>query len=241
MATYFTDFDEFSTGNTSTNLTGFTTALATDWTSTIVDQGGGDHAVRFTNVGPTGDGVTTVAYDAFDTAGAVEAYATIITGTTSDQNAQIGPALIASDGRCYGLRPNAAATATTWRLALFSATTGAISSSIGTAFSFTEPAAGSLYHAVVGRDASNNIYAYMWLDGASRPGSPNASASNTTLTNVKPGLHARDSSDDPMTFTRFGAGTGGDAAPESDPGGGGGSHPNKLLGKFGGKLVGKAA
>lgn len=241
MTEFYTNYDEYSTGTASTTAAAdfAVQLLGTDWTCEIVDQGGGDHAMRMVNTGPSGDGLTLVTCDHIETAGPLEAYACFYLGTTGDQNKPVGPALIASDNRCYALRPNTAAPATTWRLALFSAT-GTVSSSIGTAATFSEPAAGGLIHAIVGRDVDNNIYASLWLDGGSRPGSPMTSGNNTTLTTVRPGKVTQDSSDDPYTFTEFGASDQG-AAPEDPPAGGGGSHPNKLLGKFGGKLVGKAA
>lgn len=217
MAQFFTDFDEFSTGATSTNLTGFTDQSVANTTSTIADLGGGDHVMRHTK---SANGLALITYDAYDTAGEVEAVAKITLATTSDQNAQIGPALIASDGRCYAWRANTTPTATTWRLALFTAA-GSVSTSIGTAATFTEPTAGTPFWLMIGRNAAGEIYGSLWINDGERPGSPMASASNATLTNVKPGMTTWDSSDDPMDFLAFGAATEGQAAPEEPLAGGG--------------------
>jgi hypothetical protein len=231
MATYGTDFDEFSTGATSTNLTGFTDQSVANTTSVIADLGGGDHVMRHTK---SANGLALITYDAFDTAGTVEAVCKITLATTSDQNAQIGPALIAADNTCYAWRANTTPTATTWRLAFFNAS-GSVSGSIGTAATFTEPTAGTPFWILIGRDGSGNIYGSLWINDGERPGSPMASAApGTVLTDVKPGMTTWDSSDDPMDFLWFGAGTEGSSAPESAGGGGGGGIVKQMLIHHGG-------
>jgi hypothetical protein len=217
MATFGTDFDEFTAGSASTNLTGFTVQDIGVWTSTITDIGSGDHVLRH-SAGAGGADVGLVTYDAFETTGALEAVVKVTLGTTSDAGAQMGPALIAADGRCYAWRAAAAATSTTWRLALFTAA-GSISESVGSAISFTEPTAGTPFWMLIGRDTSGNIYGSLWLDGNSRPGSPMVSVNPTTdLTTVKPGMTSFDQSDDPIDFHWFGAATDPDTAPETASG-----------------------
>ena len=214
-AQYFTSWDEFSTGAAGTTLTGFTQqALGASWTYTVTDLGGGDHIVRVATSSTNAQSLLT--YDPYDGSGDMEVVTKLTLGTTGDQNAGIGPALIAADGRYYAWRPTAAPTATLWRLSLFSAT-GTVNASIGSDVSFTEPTAGSTYWIMVGRSGST-IYGSLWITDGTRPGSPMSSASETTLSTVKPGLVTLDSSDDPMDFLLFGAGNGGSAAPESDPG-----------------------
>lgn len=234
MATYGTGFDEFGAGDTATQATGvLTVQQATNTTSVLTDIGGGDLVCRHTI---TGDGVSLVIKDGFSTSGPCEAVTKHTLTTTSDQNGQIGPALVHADGRCYAWRANTAAPATAWRLAQFSST-GSVSASIGTAATFSEPAAGTAFWILIGRDGSGNIYGSLWLDGESRPGSPMASAANSTLTDVVPGYTTKDSSDDPIDFHWFGAATAGDTAPESA--GGGGGTANLLAGKLGGLFRGK--
>lgn len=222
MADYGTDFDEFAAGASSTNLTGFTVNQATNTTSALVDRGAGDIVVRHTI---TGDGVALVTKDGFSTAGAIEVVCKLTLTTTSDQNAQIGPALIdTATGQCWAWRANTTAPATAWRLALFNSG-GSVSESVGVAATFSEPAAGSPFWLMIGRNSSGEVYGSLWINDGARPGSPMAGPVNPTtdLTTVSPGFTTKDSSDDPIDFWWFGCADGGAAAPESDPGGGGGT------------------
>lgn len=214
MASYGTNFDEFVAGAASTNLTGFTVVQATNTTIVLTDLGSGDIVVRNTI---SGDGVSLVTKDGFSSAGALEVVTKQTLTTTSDQNAQLGPALIdVATGNCYALRANATPTATTWRIARFT-NTGTVFESEGAAFSFTEPAAGSPYWLMLGRDGSGNLYASAWITDGTRPGSPLISGVTpaTALTTVSPGFTTKDSSDDPIDFWFFGCADGGAAAPES--------------------------
>jgi hypothetical protein len=224
MAQFFTDFDEYSAGEIGSVSGGDFVVQATpggDWTNTLVDAGGGDLELVIQRT-VTAQGLTVIDYPAMDTSGDIEVYARFKVNTTADQNAPVGPALIASDNRCYAWRPTAAATATTWRLSLFG-TAGTVDTSIGSNATFTEPTAGTYYKAKVRREGTT-ISGKIWLDGDPEPGSAMCSGTNSTLTNVSPGVVTLDSSDEPYTFSAFSVGddSGGtlEDAPLSAPSGG---------------------
>lgn len=216
MATYGTDFDEFTAGAASTNLTGFTVQLATNTTSAVHDLGSGDHVLRHTL---SSNGWAVVTKDGFGTAGVIEAVVKKSIVTDSDVNAAVGACLAQSDNQAYAWRRTGVGL---WRISLFS-TTGTVTSSVGFSdVAFSEPTDGSPWWTLIGRDGSGNVYGSLWIADGGRPGSPMASVNPTTdLTTVGPGMCSLDSSDDPFDFRWFGCADVVGGAPESAGGGGG--------------------
>lgn len=221
MARFFTNFDEYSTGVFGTVAAADFTVQADaggDWVHSIIDLGSGDHAFQSTRTA-TAESPNLFTKNGYSGTGDFEAYCRIVLNSTADQNKPVGVALIASDNRAYAWRPTAAPTSTQWRISLFS-NVGGVSASIGAgAISFTEPSAGTAFRMMIGRSGTT-IYGSVWLDGDSRPGSPSLSGTDTTLTTVAPGMYTLDVSDVPFRFLAFGAGSGGDTAPEAPISGG---------------------
>lgn len=217
MATAFDDFSGYSDGALATvgsaNWTVVT--LTGEWTVTVGSTSGpsSEPACVWDN-GITGDNNAHARYSSVAaTSGDIECYSTVYVGASYDPNVAIGPAIMQSDNACYALASN---TGGQTRLLRFSAGGGA-SSVIGTA-TFTLSAS-TLYHFIVGRTGTT-IYGYVWADGGSQSGSPDMSGTDTVLGTIGPAIFCRDSSMTPLTVTKFGVGTGGDAAPQSGGGGG---------------------
>jgi len=220
MAQFSTNFDEYSTGAIGTVTSGVIVMQAqgpADWTNLIVDLGSGDHAFRIDRGASGGSALNIAVLDAFATSGPIDVVAAVTLGSTPDTNYFFGAALAGSTNWIYGIRNSAA---NTYRLGVVD-DVPANRTSIGAAFTMTDPTAGTTIWQRIARDESNVVMGKIWTGAAGdQPGAWAWSATNTQaeLATVKPAMYGFRPGDRPFTFTWFGVGTGGDAAPM--PGGG---------------------
>jgi len=216
MATFGTDFDEYSTGAIGTVSSGVLVSQAIGggtWAHEVIDLGGGDHALQIWRSGAGDQAIQIVVLDDFETAGDLEAVASFTVGSTWDANYFAGAALAASNNWAYAIR----ATSSGFRLGLVDASP-ANSTSIGDAVTMENPAAGTQLWTKVRRTGSM-IMGKLWTgEVGDQPGDWMWSGENETLTTVKPAMYAFRDGDRPWVYNWFSVGTGGDAAPM--PGGG---------------------
>jgi hypothetical protein len=214
MATFSTDFDEYSTGDVATaTSSAFTVQLAGggDWTQTIVDLGAGDHAMRIAR-GTATQAVNNIVYNPLETAGDIDVVAAFTLNTTWDNNYFSGAVLLESDNEGYGIRFSVDSGPDAFRLGQFAAN-GINASSIGTYSALANPTAGTLIWTRVKR-VGTTISGWVWTGTAGdMPADPLWSGTNSSLTTVKPGFHGQRTGDAPYTCIYFAVGTGADNAP----------------------------
>lgn len=214
MATFSTDFDEYSTGEVgAATSSAFTTQLTPggDWVHAIVDLGGGNNALRISRTSTT-HGVNNIVYNPLETAGDIDVVAAFTLNTTWDNNYFSGAVLLESDNEGYGIRFSVDSGPDAFRLGQFAAN-GINASSIGTYSALANPTAGTLIWTRVKR-VGTTISGWVWTGTAGdMPADPLWSGTNSSLTTVKPGFHGQRTGDAPYTCTWFSVGTGADNAP----------------------------
>lgn len=214
MATFFSDFSAYSTGDIDTVSGGdFATQAAGggDWTRNVTTDGAatGGKTLVFARTG-SGTVENTVVCNALaGTSGDIEIVARFKTGSVPDSGYPLGPCLVDSTGACYAISWDGATTVDLNRINGGGAGTPA--SSIGST-SLTW-AANTYYWIRIGR-VGTTLHANIGTTEASvDPASWAISGTDATLTTVKAGIQTYEFGWAPYTTDIIGVGTGADHAP----------------------------
>lgn len=215
MAQYSTDFDEFTPGAITSPLS-VQAAGAGDWTQTIVDLGSGDHAARIVRSGASQGASVNIIIGALSSSGDAEVYAEFsLSGWAT--NFFAGGALVdTSNNWIYGFYRSGTNT-----YALGEARGGSNWDTLGTtSTSFDQPTTSDTVCVRIRRTNSAStptIEGKIWLKGESEP-DWQISRADASLGTLAPGMYGHTHTNEPYTFTAFGAGTNGDSAPAPSAG-----------------------